>query len=131
FFYDDRHYELYNLTNDIGETTNLLNSNPIEAYKLSKALRTYLISVNAQMPVSIATNTSVAPPPIFGDYNGDTVIDLNDYHFWRANYGLTTPAALAADGNHNGVVDTADYVFWRTIYTAGSGNGASAGGIAG
>jgi arylsulfatase A-like enzyme len=126
FFYDDRHYELYNITNDIGETTNLINADPLIAYNLSKALRNYLVGVNASMPLDRTTSVAVAPPPIFGDYDGNNVIDLNDYNFWRANYGLTTPAALAADGNHNGIVDTADYVFWRTIYAA-AGSGTSIG----
>src|SRR4029077_2117365 len=62
FFYDDRHYELYNITNDIGETTNVLAYNPTIAHDLSLALHNYLISVNAQMPVSLTTYQPVAPP---------------------------------------------------------------------
>ncbi|HEX3599579.1 MAG TPA: dockerin type I domain-containing protein, partial [Lacipirellulaceae bacterium] len=130
FFYDDRHYELYNLTTDIGETTNLLAYNPQIAHDLSLALNNYLISVNAQMPISIATNQSVAAPtilaaPIPGDYNGDAVVNLADYTFWRANFGSTTH--LAADGNGDGVVDAADYIVWRSIFSSGGGNGSIVG----
>jgi arylsulfatase A-like enzyme len=35
FFYDDRHYELYNVAMDIGETTNLLSENSAQAMRLT------------------------------------------------------------------------------------------------
>lgn len=128
FFYEDRHYELYNLKSDIGETTNLLAYNPGIAHDLSQALQTYLVSINAQMPVTIATGLAVAPPPITstqlpGDYNNDAVVNAADYTQWRADFGSTTH--LQADGNGNGSVDIADYVFWRNIMTgAGAAIGA-------
>ena len=64
FFYEDRHYELYNTTVDPGETTNLISFNPKIAADLSLALRNYLTSVSAQMPVLIATNQPVAIPTL-------------------------------------------------------------------
>jgi arylsulfatase A-like enzyme len=130
FFYEDRHYELYNLKQDIGETTNLLAFNPGIAHDLSLALQNYLVSVNAQMPVTIATNLPVAPPTVLGaqipgDYNGDSVVNAADYSAWRSEFGSTIH--LAADGNGNGIVDTADYVVWRNIFTAGGGSGFGSG----
>jgi arylsulfatase A len=118
FFYEDRHYELYNLVTDIGETTNLLAHNPAIAHDLSLALQSYLVGVGARMPVAIATNQSVAAPPVLaapmtGDYNGDSVLNAADYVVWRSNFGSTT--LLAADGNRNGIVDTADYSIWRKL----------------
>ena len=132
FYYEDGHYELYNIAADVGETTNLLAYNPAIAHDLSLALQTYLVGVNAQMPVLKATNQPVAAPtvlpePVPGDYNGDTFVDAADYSFWRTNFGATTH--LAADGNRNGIVDTADYVFWRNIFL-GSGGGSAIGGLA-
>ena len=121
---------MYNTTSDIGETTNLLAFNPAIAHDLSLALQSYLVGVNALMPVAIATNLPVAPPtvlgaPIPGDYNGDSIVDAGDYATWRAEFGSQTH--LAADGNRNGTVDTADYVFWRNIFAA-LGTGSIAGG---
>jgi hypothetical protein len=126
FFYDDRHYELYNLTTDIGETTNLLAYNPGIAHDLSLALQNYLVGIAAQMPLNKTTSVAVAPPtvlsaPIAGDYNGDSVVNVADYNFWRLNLGSVDH--LASDGSGNGIVDGADYVFWRKIYLAGSGSG--------
>lgn len=122
FFYEDRHYELYNLTSDIGETTNLLVYNPAIAHNLSQALQAYLLSVSAQMPVSRANGLPVAAPPVLasqvtGDYNNDGVVNAADYTLWRTEFGSTTH--LAADGNGNGVVDIADYVLWRNIMSGG------------
>lgn len=122
FYYEDRHYELYNLKSDPGESTNLLSFNPAIAHNLSQALQAYLLSVNAQMPVTIATGLAVAPPPILaaqiaGDYNNDSVVNAADYTTWRSNFGSTTK--LGADGNGNGVVDIADYVLWRNIMAGG------------
>jgi arylsulfatase A len=44
--------ELYNLTNDIGETTNLADKNPETTTRLMKKLDQWRTSVNAQYPVA-------------------------------------------------------------------------------
>jgi hypothetical protein len=129
FFYEDRHYELYNLDADVGETTNLLSFNPGLGHELSAALNAYLASVGAQMPVKIATGIAEPLPtvltaPVAGDYNGNTVVDMADYFVWKMDYGSTTH--LAADGNGDRIVNSADYVVWRNLFVGlGSGSGHS------
>ncbi|MEX2170911.1 MAG: S8 family serine peptidase [Pirellulales bacterium] len=59
-----------------------------------------------------------------GDYNGDTIVDSEDYDLWRASFGSTTN--LAADGNGNQVIDAADYVVWRDTLGATLGAGTAA-----
>jgi len=39
FFYDDRHYELYDLATDLGEANNVLKQNPQVAEEMSGALQ--------------------------------------------------------------------------------------------
>jgi hypothetical protein len=46
-----------------------------------------------------------------GDYNGDGLIDSQDYVVWRSDFGTLDGRA---DGNGDGIVDAADYVFWRS-----------------
>lgn len=46
-----------------------------------------------------------------GDYDGDGVVDMNDYDLWETFFGSTVQ--LSADGNGNGIVDAADYTVWR------------------
>jgi hypothetical protein len=58
-----------------------------------------------------------------GDYNGDSVVDAQDYNVWRGDFGETIAAGGGADGNGNGVIDAADYVVWRKNVSAGSGSG--------
>jgi arylsulfatase A-like enzyme len=43
-------YELYDLENDLGETTNLSKSNPEKTGELKKLLNNWRVDVNAQMP---------------------------------------------------------------------------------
>jgi arylsulfatase A-like enzyme len=45
-----RHVELYNLRNDIGETTNLTKSQPKLAAELQEALRAWAAEIGAPMP---------------------------------------------------------------------------------
>jgi hypothetical protein len=51
-----------------------------------------------------------------GDYNGDNVVDMNDYLAWQQSFGSTS--SLLADGNGDGVVDAADYTVWRNAFAA-------------
>jgi len=64
FRYNERSYELYDLANDVGETTNVLGQNAGVAHALSLTLRDYLAGVSAQMPIEIATGQPVALPPV-------------------------------------------------------------------
>jgi cytochrome c peroxidase len=61
-----------------------------------------------------------------GDYDGNGVVDSDDYAYWSANVGDTS--SLVADGNGDQVVDAADYVVWRksvglTWQSLGAGTG--------
>ncbi|MEX0611713.1 MAG: hypothetical protein WD738_10985 [Pirellulales bacterium] len=68
----------------------------------------------------------IAPPLVVqGDYNGDGIVNAQDYDVWTANFGDAVTAGTGADGNGNGVIDAADYVVWRKNATAGSGSLAS------
>jgi subtilisin family serine protease len=63
----------------------------------------------------------VLPP---GDFNGDQVVNADDYLVWKATYGSTTD--LRADANKNGVVDIADYTIWRSNLSMNPGAGGAA-----
>ncbi len=72
---------------------------------------------------AIAWWYGTAPPLIVqGDYNGDQIVDAEDYNMWRGDFGESPTAGTGADGNGDGVVDAADYVLWRkNAVSAGSG----------
>ena len=63
----------------------------------------------------------VLPP---GDYNGDQLIDQNDYRVWKTTFGSTVD--LRADGNKNGVIDIGDYTIWRNNLPSAPAGGAGA-----
>ncbi|MEM6798535.1 MAG: cytochrome c peroxidase [Planctomycetota bacterium] len=51
-----------------------------------------------------------------GDYNGDGVVDVDDFEVWKSMVGMTAANStelLWADGNLDGVIDQADYAVWR------------------
>jgi arylsulfatase A-like enzyme len=64
FFYKGRHYELYDLEKDLGESQNVLDTNPAIAARLSGILRDSLNRAKAQMPLDAATKIPVEVPPL-------------------------------------------------------------------
>ena len=49
-YYEDRRLELFDLERDLGETTDLSESEPERAAELGRKLADYLAAVDAQMP---------------------------------------------------------------------------------
>lgn len=62
YYHADRSFELFNLKQDIGETTNLAKIKPRKLEELAKLLSNYLRSVNAQMPIDKKTGKVVEWP---------------------------------------------------------------------
>ena len=60
--YADQRAELFNLKEDIGEMTDLIEKEPAKAEALRKELREYLQSVNASIPLSKSTNEPLELP---------------------------------------------------------------------
>lgn len=62
YYYADQHFELFNITEDIGERHNLAEKYPAEVQKLARKLGEYLRSVDAQRP-SYKASGQVVPWP--------------------------------------------------------------------
>ena len=62
YYHLDSHFELFNINEDIGETTNLATDKIEKVKGLAMALGTYLRSVDAQMPTNTNTNQLVPWP---------------------------------------------------------------------
>ena len=63
YFYDEARYELYDLADDLGETTNLVEAQPAVARRLADRMRAWMRRVGAQSPVDRATGSPVGRPP--------------------------------------------------------------------
>lgn len=63
YFYGEERYELYNLGDDLGETSNLIEARPAVARRLVDRMRAWMREVGAQPPVDRATGESVGHPP--------------------------------------------------------------------
>jgi arylsulfatase A-like enzyme len=107
--------QLFNLTADPSETTNLLAGGGTEPMRQrALELQTLLLQ--------LMNSGRTAPTTRTGDYNGDHVVDASDYLAWRAAFGSAT---ASADGNNNGIVDMADFVIWRKHFLGQMGAGGS------
>lgn len=62
YYHKDRSFELFNLKEDIGETTNMAETNSSKLSELAKVLTDYLKEVEAQMPIDKATGEVVEYP---------------------------------------------------------------------
>ncbi|MEM8866275.1 MAG: dockerin type I domain-containing protein, partial [Planctomycetota bacterium] len=86
-----------------------------------------------QLPASVDANGNLDASEfvrlllatVAGDYNGDGLVDAQDYLAWKNSYG--SESNLAADGNGDGKVDLADYTIWRDAYVAAVSAGLTAG----
>ena len=64
YFYDDPRYELYDLADDLGETTDLVEARPEVVRRLARRMRTWMQRVGAQTPVDRAAGTPLPHPPL-------------------------------------------------------------------
>ena len=62
YYHNDERMELFDLKKDIGETQNLVNSNPEKVKELAMVLSDYFEEVDAQMPVHKETGLKVNLP---------------------------------------------------------------------
>jgi arylsulfatase A-like enzyme len=62
FYHADRRMELFNLNQDISETTNVFKDNTEKAKELATTLTNHLKAVNAQMPMNKETGEVIAFP---------------------------------------------------------------------
>ena len=62
YYHLDQSFELFNITEDIGETNNLFEVQPNKAWELAMELSNYLKSVDAQMPTYSETGKQVPWP---------------------------------------------------------------------
>jgi arylsulfatase A-like enzyme len=62
YYHKDQRFELFNISNDIGETTNLAESQQKMRKDLAALLTSYLLSVNAQMPKNKQTGELIPLP---------------------------------------------------------------------
>jgi arylsulfatase A-like enzyme len=62
YFYEDKHFELYNITDDIGELHNIASEQPERVKDMAVKLGNYLRSVEAQRPSFKATGKEVEWP---------------------------------------------------------------------
>ena len=62
YYHGDHSFELFNITEDIGETNNMADSEPVKLRELAHRLTNYLKSVDAQMPTDKNTGRVVEWP---------------------------------------------------------------------
>ena len=71
YTYEANTWELYNLTEDIAEETNLIEEQPEVAATLSKMLNAWLTkdepTWNPKYPIVRKTGKSAGPPPLLGE----------------------------------------------------------------
>jgi hypothetical protein len=60
-----------------------------------------------------------APPGVFGDADGDWLVDSSDLAIWQQNYdplGVNENTFAVGDWNCDGFIDSADLALWQQNY---------------
>ncbi|MEW7278555.1 sulfatase-like hydrolase/transferase [Aquimarina sp. 2201CG1-2-11] len=119
-YYETASYELYNLTTDISETTNLLAGSPDNAIltianDMSTDLRTHLIDVSAPLPTYRSNGNTVPLPEIIDistPVDPSCVAPDTYIAFWNFD---TANAANDASSNGNNPLSTVGTLTFDTV----------------
>ncbi|HEY4233053.1 MAG TPA: hypothetical protein VGM76_06490, partial [Lacipirellulaceae bacterium] len=64
---------------------------------------------------------------LVGDFDGNGVVNTEDYSKWKTDFGTHVVPGSGADANGNGVIDAGDYTQWRDhLGNASAGSGSLA-----
>jgi GH35 family endo-1,4-beta-xylanase len=86
----------------------------------------YEVKLNNQTIGTFTLNKGTAQYSVViapGDYNGDHVVDAQDYIIWRRSNGSTTD--LRADGNGDRMINDSDFDIWKSHFGVSYGSGTS------
>ena len=123
YFYETETWELYDVAADLGETTNLYESEPGIALELGYTLADWLQDVDALMPIDLATGEPVPLPRVVlpnGDFNDDGTYDCLDIDDLVANIAAGQDSLLF-DLSGDRLVNRTDLEAWLS-QAAGTGS---------
>jgi arylsulfatase A-like enzyme len=133
--YETATYELYDLINDIGETSDLVTTHSAKAFELSAALHSYLTKVGASTPINKFSGLTVDLPSVLwptvqGDFDGLNGIDPADWMQLKAAFGSSVSQLplitgyATGDINLDGKIDRFDIAHFKMQYNLLNGLGA-------
>ncbi len=119
-FYDYFFYERENLIgkyafNSVSEAV-LENNNSKQILKIPLSFNLPYGSdgiLRFQGEIIAIRNIQIPTPHAPADFNGDCLIDNQDYTIYRNNFGARNATLSMGDGNGDGSVDAADYTVFR------------------
>jgi len=120
YYYEDGRYELYNLAEDIGEVTNLAESQPAILQSLAARLRSWIVDTEAALPTIRATGRTAELPPVDGlllvrgdcDSNGEVNITDPICVLEHLFLDLLGPACYrSSDADGDGVLTITDPIY--------------------
>jgi hypothetical protein len=76
-----------------------------------------MVSYSDMVEAALAINAAAVDPnlgeDLFGDYNGDNIVDAADYTVWRDAVASGATTLLHRNSDKDGPVDEDDYAYWR------------------
>lgn len=109
-----------------------LTSSQYEASDPFLLMFDYGVDYAQMLPAALAINAAAVDPDVgeelFGDYNGNGLVDAADYTAWRDAVAAGLSALPNRDPSKSGLVDESDFVYWRDHFgdTPAAGEAASA-----
>lgn len=115
-------YQWSVVASSVGEFPEIADPESPSTRLLASDLGSYAVSLTISDGLATSTDFIIVTVreryahPWTGDFNGDGMVGLADYSYWRNNSGMAVEPYTNADATGDGMINRSDYLVWRAHF---------------